>query len=39
MRLRKDTDFVSEFDLVAAVRPAASLTGQFLAVHEEAAHE
>jgi len=35
-KLRKDADFVSEFDLTAAVRAAASLTGQKF---EERDHE
>jgi len=39
MRVRKDADFIPEFDLEAAVKPAASVTGQVLTAHEEAAHE
>ncbi|MBM3295017.1 MAG: hypothetical protein FJY82_10900 [Candidatus Aminicenantes bacterium] len=39
MRLRQGADFVSEFDLAAAVRPAAGLTGRVLIVSEEGGHE
>jgi [NiFe] hydrogenase diaphorase moiety large subunit len=39
IRVRHDTDFVPTFDLEEAVRAAASVTGQTLPVHEEAAHE
>jgi [NiFe] hydrogenase diaphorase moiety large subunit len=40
IKIRRDADYVSEFDLERAVGPAASVTGQTLPpAHEEAPHE